>query len=49
MQTSQSVPSRTPVDNEGVGANVQNTMTSELRFRALLAECGAERLELARV
>jgi hypothetical protein len=39
---------RTPVDNEGVGSPVQNTVTSEVRFHALLSE-GVERLELARV
>jgi hypothetical protein len=27
---------RTPVDNEGVGSPVQNTVTSEVRFHALL-------------
>ena len=32
-------------EDEGVGLDVQ---TLELRFRALLAEDGAERLELAR-
>src|SRR5215217_5535678 len=40
--------SRTPIDNECVGSLVQNTMTSEVRFRAKLSEYGVERLELAR-
>jgi len=40
--------SRTPVDNEGVGSLVQNTMSSEVRFRAELPVYGVERLELAR-
>jgi hypothetical protein len=36
----------TPVHNVDVGLDVQ---TLELRFRVLLTEGGAERLELARV
>ena len=40
---------RTPVDNEGVGSLIQNTMTSEVRFRAELSEYGVERWQLARV
>jgi hypothetical protein len=40
--------SHTLVDNEGLGCHMQNTMTSEVQFRTLLAESGAERLELAR-
>ena len=39
---------RTPVDNEGVGSLIQNTMTSEAWFRAELPVYGVERLELAR-
>jgi hypothetical protein len=44
---SDSLP-RTPVDNERLGSLVQNTMTSEVRFRAELSGYGIERLELAR-
>ena len=40
--------SRTPVDNERLGSPVQNTMSSEVRFRAELPVYGVERLELAR-
>jgi hypothetical protein len=35
-------------EDECVGSLVQNTMTSEVRFRAELSEYGVERLELAR-
>jgi hypothetical protein len=35
-------------EDERLGSFVQNTMTSEVRFRAELSECGVERLELAR-
>jgi hypothetical protein len=31
-----------------LGCQVQNTMTSEVRFRALLTQDGAQRLEVAR-
>jgi hypothetical protein len=41
--------SRTPVDNERLGSDVQNTMSSEVRFRVLLAEGDTERLELTTV
>ena len=36
-------------EDECLGSFVQNTMTSEVRFRAELSEYGVERLELARV
>ena len=39
---------RTPVDNERLGSCVQNTMGSEVRFRAELSEHGIEQLVLAR-
>ena len=35
-------------DNECIRTDVQNTMTSEVRFRAELSEYGVKRLELAR-
>jgi hypothetical protein len=35
-------------EDERLGSLVQNTMTSEVRFHAFLAEDGVERLELAR-
>jgi hypothetical protein len=35
-------------EDERLGSLVQNTMTSEVRFRAELSEYGVERLELAR-
>src|SRR5215216_7558856 len=38
----------TPVDNEGVGSNVQTHTAPELVFRALLAQDGAQRLVFAR-
>jgi hypothetical protein len=40
---------RTPEENEHHGSFVQNTMTSEVRFRAELSEYGVERWQLARV
>jgi hypothetical protein len=40
--------SRTPVDNERLDPQVQNMMTSKVRFRTKLSEYGAQRLELAR-
>jgi hypothetical protein len=36
-------------ENERLGSFMQNTMTSEVRFRAELSEYGVEPLELARV
>jgi hypothetical protein len=35
-------------EDEGLGSLVQNTMTSEVRFRAELPVYGVERLELVR-
>jgi len=35
-------------ENERLGSFVQNTMTSEVRFRAELSAYGVERLELVR-
>jgi hypothetical protein len=35
-------------EDERLGSLVQNTMTSEVRFRAELSEYGVERLELVR-
>jgi hypothetical protein len=40
--------SRTPVDNERLGSNIQTLTTPELKFRALLTKDGAQRLVLAR-
>jgi hypothetical protein len=40
--------SRTLQDNERLGSLVQNTMASEVRFRAELSEYGVEHLELVR-
>jgi hypothetical protein len=39
---------RTPVDNERLDSLIQNTMISEVRFRAELSGYSIERLELAR-
>jgi hypothetical protein len=36
-------------EDERVGSPVQNTMTSEVRFHALLAEGRTESLQLARI
>jgi hypothetical protein len=35
-------------EDERLGPHLQNTMTSEVRFRAELSEYGVERLELTR-
>ena len=40
--------SRTPVNNERLGSNIQTLKTPELIFRAQLTEDGAQRLELVR-
>src|SRR5215204_4087212 len=37
--------SRTPVDNECLGSNIQILTTPELMFRVLLTKDGAQRLE----
>ena len=37
------------VPHEGVGSLIQDTMTSEVRFRAKLSEYGVERWQLSRV
>ena len=42
-------PPRTPVDNERLDSPVQNTMTSEVRFQALLAKGRIELLRLAKI
>ena len=38
-----------PVEDERLVPNSQNTLSSDLRFRVLLTEGGAEQLELARI
>ena len=47
-KTFRKVSPRTRVNNERLGSVVQNTMISDVRFRAELSEYGFGRLELAR-
>jgi hypothetical protein len=47
-RSSENPASRTLVDNERLGSNIQTLKTPELMFRALLTKDGAQRLELAR-